>query len=316
MRQSTKNPRSAGRGEKCLRLAVVLVVLAWAYWPVLGNLVQRWSHDSRYSHGYIVPFLALLVWVVYRRAVPTTDARPNWWGWPVVLAGAALRLAGAYWYLDWFNGLSLLPVLLGLALLSGGWPLCRQTAPAIGVLFFMLPLPFLIEGALSSPLQQLGTGVSTFALQTLGVPAVSEGNVILIDDLQIGVLEACNGLGMLSAFFAISATVALVIQRPLRDRIILFLSAIPIGVLMNLVRVTATGLVYAGIGGQAAQEFFHNLAGWLMMPLALATLGLELFLLGRLFVVVPLPRPVPVPAFTDRPSPLVETIARYGAPPG
>ena len=93
-------------------------------------------------------------------------------------------------------------------------------------------------------MQRLGTIVSTFALQTLGLPAVSEGNVILIDDLHIGVLEACNGLGMLSAFFAISTTVALVIRRPLADRVGVFLSAIPIGVLMNLIRADGdrTGL--------------------------------------------------------------------------
>jgi exosortase/archaeosortase family protein len=53
---------------------------------------------------------------------------------------------------------------------------------------------------------------------------------------------------------------------------------------MNMVRVTATGLVYAGIGSAAAQTFFHDLAGWLMMPLALAAMGIELYLLRRLFV--------------------------------
>ena len=106
--------------------------------------MQRWSHDSRYSHGYVVPVLALVVWWVRRRIAPLTMAKPSWWGLPVLAAGAVLRLIGAYYYLDWFDGLSLLPVLLGLTLLVGGWPLCRQTGPAIGVLFFMLPLPFQI----------------------------------------------------------------------------------------------------------------------------------------------------------------------------
>jgi len=282
------NPSSAAWDEGRPRLAALLVlalaVLAWAYWPALTGLVQRWTHDRHYSHGFIVPGLALVVWWVRRRAYPVAEARPSWWGLPVLLAGAGLRLIGGYYYLDWFDGLSLLPVLLGLVLLVGGWPLARQMGPAIGVLFFMLPLPFQFEGALSAPLQRLGTVVSTFALQTLGVPAVSEGNIILIDDMNIGVLEACNGLGMLSAFFAISTTVALVIKRSLSDRLIIFLSAIPIGVLMNLLRLTATGLVYAVIGAPAAQMFFHDLAGWLMMPLALATLGLELYLLSRLFM--------------------------------
>jgi exosortase len=262
---------------------VALPVLLWAYWSALTGLVQRWIHDSRYSHGLIVPLLALLVWWARRRNYPVTDPRPSWWGLPIVASGAALRLIGAYYYLDWFDDLSLLPVLLGLVLLVGGWRLAWQTAPAIGVLFFMIPLPFQIEGALSEPLQRLGTVASTFALQTLGLPAVAEGNIIRIDDLSIGVLEACNGLGMLSAFFAISTTVALVIRRPLLDRLAIFLSAVPIGVLMNLLRLTATGLVYACIGAPAAQTFFHDLAGWLMTPLALAAVALELYLLGRLF---------------------------------
>jgi exosortase len=296
MTPSTANAPPAERDEQvhsvrlALALAVALPVLAWAYAPTLAGLAERWSHDSRYSHGYIVPLLALIVWWVRRRDAGGSIRRPSWWGWPLIAAGAALRLVGAYYYLDWFDGLSLLPVLLGLMLLVGGWPLCRQTGPAIAVLFFMLPLPFQIEGALSAPLQRLGTIVSTYALQTLGLPAVSEGNIILIDDLHIGVLEACNGLGMLSAFFAISTTVALVIRRPLVDRLVIFLSAIPIGVLMNLVRVTATGLVYAVIGAPAAQAFFHDLAGWLMMPLALAALALELNLLGRLFITAPNPQ--------------------------
>lgn len=262
---------------------VVLPYLVWAYWPALTNLVHRWLSDARYSHGFLVPLLALLVWRTRRRTHPAVEARSSWWGLPVLLSGIALRLSGAYYYLDFFDGLSLLPVLWGLALLAGGWPLAIQTGPAIGILFFMLPLPFQMEGALSAPLQRLGTAVSTFALQTLGLPAVSEGNIILIDDLSIGVLEACNGLGMLSAFFAISTTVALLIQGPPLDRLIVFLSAIPIGVLMNLLRLTATGLVYAVIGAPAAQTFFHDLAGWLMMPLAFAAVGLELYLLRRLF---------------------------------
>jgi exosortase len=281
------SPTTESKPSRCQSLAllgVVLIVLGWAYGSTGASLVDRWSHDARYSHGYVVPVLALLVWWVRRRANPTVEMQPTWWGLPILIAGAALRLLGAYYYLDWFDGLSLLPVLLGLALLAGGWPLARQTAPAIGVLIFMLPLPFKVEGALSAPLQRLGTVVSTYALQTLGLPAVSEGNIIFIDDLQIGVLEACNGLGMLSAFFALSTTVALIIRRPVVDRVIVFLSAVPVGVLMNLVRVTVTGLVYAIVGAPAAQTFFHDLAGWLMMPLALAALALELNLLGRLFV--------------------------------
>lgn len=288
MIQAIVNPpisrREANRRSwHALSPVVVLPILLWAFWPALIGLIQRWLHDARYSHGFLVPLLAVFVWWVHRRNHPISGSEPSWWGMPILLGGAALRLVGAYYYLDFFDGLSLLPILLGLVLLIGGWPLARPTAPAIGLLIFMLPLPYQLEGALSAPLQRIGTLASTFALQTLGLPAVSEGNIIRIDDLDIGVLEACNGLGMLSAFFAISTTVALVVRRPLLDRLVVFVSAVPIGVFMNLLRLTATGLVYAVVGAPAAQAFFHDLAGWMMMPLALAAVGFELYLLRRLF---------------------------------
>ena len=89
---------------------------------------------------------------------------------------------------------------------------------------------------------------------------------------------------MLSAFFALSTTAALVVDRPAAERVAVFLSAAPIGVLMNLVRITATAYVYATLGAAAAHAFFHDLAGWLMMPLAFAALWLELAVLRRLFV--------------------------------
>ena len=44
--------------------------------------------------------------------------------------GAALRLAGAYFYLPWLDTVSLLPCLLGIGLLLGGWPLLRWSWPA------------------------------------------------------------------------------------------------------------------------------------------------------------------------------------------
>jgi exosortase len=158
----------------------------------------------------------------------------------------------------------------------------------------MLPLPYQMETGLAQPLQRLATVTSTFALQTLGLPAVAQGNIVLIDDIKIGVLEACSGLGMLMTFFALSTAVAFVIQRPFRDKIVVFLSAVPIGVLVNLIRITATGVLHCTVGSYWANLVFHDLAGWLMMPLALGFLWLELFYLKRLWRLAGPVRPVPL----------------------
>ena len=268
----------------------------WAYWPTLEHLVYRWWHEPQASHGFIVPILALLVLWSRKQSFPAAPLQPAFWGFGVIAAAAVVRLLAVYLYIahDWFDGASLLLTLTGLVLLLGGTALLRWSWPALVVLLFLLPLPYGLEIALAAPLQRLATLAGTYTLQTLGFPAVSEGNVILLDDYQIGVEEACSGLGMLVTFFALSTTVALIIQRPLADRLVIFFSAIPIGVLMNLLRITATGVAYPLLGPQVAHTIFHDMAGLLMMPLAAVTLWLELKFLSNLFVTREYNGPVPL----------------------
>jgi exosortase len=280
MNHSPRTRTTAGLFAVCL-----IGGLLWSYWPALCSVEKRWSSDPQYSHGYLVPAFALLVLWFRRKGMPAVT--PSWWGAAGLTAAAVLRLTGGIFYFDWFEGMSFLLSLLAVGVLLGGWRFGFWLCPAAAVLLFMFPPPFQAETALAGPLQQLATTVGTYALQTAGFAAVAEGNVIVVGDLRIGVLEACSGLGMLSAFFALSTTAALIVRRPLFERVMIFLSAAPIGVLMNLVRITATAYVYCTLGAVAAHTFFHDLAGWLMMPLAFAALWLELALLGRLFVAVP-----------------------------
>ena len=300
------NPAPPGLSRRAAALfaAGIAAALLWAYWPTLAALEKRWYGDPHYSHGYLVPAFALLVLWRRRTSLPALRG-PDWRGAGLLAAAALLRLAGGYFYFDWFEGISLLLSLAAAGVLAGGPRFGLWLCPAVAVLLFMFPLPFQAETALAAPLQSLATAVGTYALQTLGFAAVAEGNVILVGDLKIGVLEACSGLGMLSAFFAISSTIALVVRRPAWERVVVFLSAAPIGVLMNLIRITTTVYVFCTLGAAAAQTFFHDLAGWLMMPLAFAALWLELAVLSRLFTAGPATTPTrgPVPLTAPRSAP-------------
>src|SRR5262245_15633842 len=262
-------------------LSGLALVILWAYWPTLVALTQRWSTDANYSHAYLVPLFSLYLLWSRRSAIDWTQARSSWWGLPVLAAGIAMKLAGAYYYLDWLEAISLLPVLLGTTLLLIGKSSIQYAGLAIGFLAFMIPLPFRIETALSLPLQRVATIASTYVLQTIGQPAFAEGNVIVIGSARIGVVEACNGLGMLVLFFAMATAVAILIRRSILEKVILIASAAPIAVAANVLRITTTGLLHATVGGEWANRFFHDFAGWLMMPVALGLLWLELQLMSR-----------------------------------
>ncbi len=274
--------------------ALLGAALAWAYWPVLVDLVRKWAQDPQYSHGFLVPVFSLVLLAMRREHWARISLSTNWWGAVVLGAAGGLRLASAYVYFEWLDAVSLLVALTGVVVLLGGVAAWRWARPALGFLLFMLPLPFQLEVALAHPLQRVATQASTYCLQLLGLPALSQGNIIIIDDLKIGVLEACNGLGMLLTFFALATAVALVIRRRRSDKVVLVASAIPIALVMNILRITATGVLHRTVGSQIANAVFHDLAGWLMMPLALGLLWLELLLLDHLFLRPETTGPVPL----------------------
>jgi exosortase len=272
------------------------VCLAWAYWPTLVGMAERWLNDPQYTHGWLVPaFAGYLLWSRREGTAPApAPARQRVWGLALLLVGIALRLAGAVLFLPWLDAISLLPSLAGLAVLLGGWAALRWAWPAVAFLAFMPPLPYRLQLALGGPLQQIATRASTYLLQTVGVPATAEGNVIILSTTRLGVVEACSGLSMLVTFFALAAAVALLVRRPWPDKLLIVASAVPIAVASNVARITVTAVLFETAHDRAAHLVFHDLAGWLMMPVALAMLGAELAVLDRLLVAPPVADALPI----------------------
>ncbi len=267
-------------------LAVLAAGLLWAFWPILISMAERWSNDPRYAHGYLVPMFSLALLWMRRGQMPGAELRASSWGFAFIALGAVILLIGGYYRIASIEGLALLADLAGIAILLGGWPALRWSWPSILFLVFMIPLPWRIETLLGPPLQWLATLASTFTLQTLGFMAFAEGNVIQLNEGRIGVVEACSGLSMLITFIALSVGIALVVNRPVLDRIVLVLSAIPVALLANIARITLTGVLHETISGQVADTFYHDLAGWVMIPFALVLYWCEIWIFSHIFVEV------------------------------
>ena len=265
-------------------LAVLAVGLLWAFWPILVAMAERWSNDPRYAHGYLVPVFSLAMLWMRRSQIPGKELRSSSRGLAFIALGAVILLVGGYFRMGSIEGLALLAYLAGVAMLLGGWPALRWSWPSIMFLFFMIPLPWRIENALGPPLQWLATLASTVTLQTLGFMAFAEGNVIQLNDAKIGVVEAYSGLSMVITFIALSVGMALVVNRPVLDRIVLVLSAIPVALLANIARIILTGVLHETIGGHIADKFYHDLAGWVMIPFALVLYWCEIWIFSHILV--------------------------------
>jgi exosortase len=290
----------------------VFVALAWVFWITLAEMADRWGNDPRYTHGYLVPLFSLYLLWSRRGKLGPAGGHASWWGVALLVVGLLLRFAGTYFYFEWVAAIALLPCLGGFVLTTGGWPALRWSWPSIAFLAFMAPLPYRFETALAQPLQRMATLVSTYALQTLGFIAIAEGNTIRMGDVRLGIVEACSGLSMMVIFFALSTAVAIVIRRPWYEKALVFLSAIPIAVVVNIARITVTGVLYKTAGHEIAERVFHDLAGWLMMPLGLAIVLVELKVFAWLIQDVPASKDRPA-LFNVSPLATVKNVERQSA---
>jgi exosortase len=272
-----------------------LLAIIWSAWMTIEEMALRWSAEPTYSHGYLVPLIAAaILWLRRDRFPVAGSSRPNAWGLVLVAIGVACHLAGVFFYVRWVQGFALIPYIAGVIMLLWGWPVLRWALPGVLFLVFMIPLPFTVEMLLHRPLKLLSTNMSTYMLQTLGFPAINEGATILLDTHELGVVDACSGLKMLMIFFALSTAVAVMVNRPILERLLIVASAIPIALIVNVIRITVTGVLYQVASSELADKVFHDLAGWFMMPLALLFLWIELRLFSSVVEEVQVNLPAPV----------------------
>ena len=264
-------------------VAVLVSLLLFFYWNTLLVLFTVWNQPE-YSHGWLVPLFSIVLLWLRREPIDEPTPAGRWSGVGLLAAGLGVRLAGAYIGYPYIEMISLLPCLFGIFLLVGGWPFLRWSGPALGFLVFMYPLPAVLVRNLLDPLQRVATICSTFALQTLGVAAHRTGNHIILGELRLGVVDACSGSRMSTIFLALAVAITLVTTRPLWERITIILSAVPIALLVNIIRITVTGVLHITVGTEIADKVFHDLAGWIMMPMAMGFLFLELQVLAHLFI--------------------------------
>ena len=266
------------------QVAALAGLLGWAYFPMLRVFFDKWANDPQYSHGFLVPlFSAYLVWRAWKAGPPEPAPLPVL-GCTLLAGVLVLRLAAGTLLFHQLDAAALLVSLVGLVLACGGVPLLKKTGPAVLFLAFMVPLPYELERNVGQPLKTAATISSTFMLQTLGQPAIRDGNLILIDEVRLGVVDACSGLKMMVTFAAFSVGAVLLMTRTRFEKLMVLLGIVPIAVAANVLRITVTGLCHVWLSDKATLDFLHDFYGWLMMPAGLGLLALEVWCLRRLVV--------------------------------
>lgn len=263
----------------------LLAALLWAYWPVLRSLLRDWRGDDDYSSGQLVPFAAFYLLWVDRHALARLRPSPCGWGAAVILVAQAVRGYGVLFMFESAERYSFVLTIMGVVLLVAGRRVFRRGFWVLLFLFLMVPLPGRVHNRVSGPLQGLATSAAVFLLDLAGISVVREGHtVILNDSIPLAVAEACSGLRMLTAFVMVAWVFAGVIHRPRWQKAVLVLSSVPVAIVCNLIRIIVTVVLVLLFGSGVAERYFHDFAGWTMMPMAILMLVAELWLMGRLVV--------------------------------
>jgi exosortase len=272
-----------------LAMPLLLAIAGWSYWPVIMDLFAIWQGNEDYSAGQLVPLVvAFLIWRE-RKAITQPSMVPFWAG------GIALLLLGevgrTYGFLSMrpaAGHYALVLTVMGLVLMVMGWRVFRRILWILLFLFLMVPLPGSIQTTVSGPLQSVATTGAVFLLEVFRVSVTRQGNVIALHGgPSLEVAKACSGLRMLMAFLIVAAFIAYMVRRPRWQKSVLFLSSIPVAVICNIVRIFVTALLVRHVGEDAAQKFFHDFAGFVMMPIAVILLFGEIWVLDRITVPEP-----------------------------
>ena len=257
-----------------LLLAGVLVAL---YAPVLKLLVRQWYIDADYSHGFLVPLLSLyLIWQ-RREKLRRITRRPSPWGLVVVLLSIGLLFLGSLGAELFLARISILGTICGLIVYFCGGALLRAMAFPLAFLLFAIPIPALIYNEIVFPLQFVASKFATSTLEMLNLfPIMREGNVLILPNMSLEVVEACSGIRSLMSLLALAAGYGYLAERSTAVRWLLFLAMIPLAIISNGTRVMITALMANYIGPRAAEGFMHEFSGWVIFVVATALfLGLH-----------------------------------------
>jgi exosortase len=244
------------KDEESQYVLLAPLVIIWLAWVRRSRLV--YCRPGNRSIGVVMMAVGWAAWSIgYRRSVPTL-----WHGGPVLTGlGAIVSVLGA--------------------------DVLRHFLPAVLALLFLIPITPTRRQIISAPMEAYAASWTQATCQLLGLNVTRSGNLLSVNGVSVEVAEACNGMRQVVTFWLVSYV--LLFSRAFRwyARVAGLLAVPVVAIAINVVRLVPTVWVYS-YGGGVAAERFHDMAGWIMLLLAM---GLGYAVVGALaWATVPLRR--------------------------
>ena len=269
------------------RAIPIIVAIAFAYASVLARLSHDWWADENYSHGLLIPFIiGYILWVGRDKFASARNDASVWLGGAAVAIALLALWAGVAGAELYTQRMSLVLLLAGIVVYFWGFQLLKLLLIPLVLLILAIPIPAIIFNRIAFPLQLFASRCAVSSMQMLGIPVLRQGNVIELKPLnsfttkKLEVVEACSGIRSLMTLITLAVVFAYFTHpnsdpnHPQTRRFgmiraaIIVLSAVPIAILTNALRVSGTGVLAHYYGTQVADGFFHSFSGWVVYIVA------------------------------------------------
>jgi exosortase D (VPLPA-CTERM-specific) len=265
-----------------LLAGIVAALSLWLFWDGLSYMWVAWVDAPEYSHAMLIPpIAAFLIWQQKDR-LERVRFEGSGWGVVLVLLGGGLLVLGQLATIYILVQYAYLVTLVGLVLSFTGKRAFRFIAMPLFVLLFMIPLPQFFTNNLSLNLQLLSSELGVWFMRLFDISVYVEGNVIDLGGYKLQVADACSGLRYLFPLMTLGFLMAYFYKGALWKRVVLFLSSIPITLLMNSLRVGIIGVTVEHWGIGMAEGFLHEFQGWAVFMTCAALMLGEIAVLNRI----------------------------------
>ncbi len=260
-----------------LWLALVIPAVVILYGHALATLVERWLHEEQYNFALLLPLIAAWYFRRIRPSLQPTSTPPLALVIGLLLLSMLLEVAGLASSIFYLQHLSFLLLPFAFAVHHYGLGNLRRLLPVFLFLFLSIPLPYVLEAALTWRLQGLSAAIGSRLIEAFGIPVFLDGNILELSHHRLQVAEACSGLNYLYPLIGLGVVIAVFSpHKPRWAQWLIVVSAVPIAILMNGLRIGAAGILVTHFGKAAEAGFQHLFQGWVVF---LLSLGLMLLLM-------------------------------------
>jgi exosortase len=251
------------------QLIPLALAFLFLYYKAIAELITDWSINPNFSHGFLIPAVALYMVWYKKNELAQVAVEPAKTGILIILFGMLVHFIGNVGSELFLMRFSMIITLAGIIIYYAGYRMFRHLIVPVAYLIMMIPIPAILWNKIAFPLQLFAAKISAAAISMLSIPVFREGNILHLANTSLEVVDACSGIRSLTSLLALTGVFAFLAPVSRVKKWVLFFSAIPIAVAVNVIRLTITGGMAAWIGPETAHGFLHDMSGLIIFGAAL-----------------------------------------------